>query len=154
MFIKPAGGEGIEKLHSVAQIVQTAFEQHGITSGESKTFVPHLTVMKMSKADPRIRRKGVRRINPTHYSSFVDHEFGTESISKLQLCHMAGVNQETGYYRCAHEIHLCDQATTVPESVKEQVCASENDESGPTDSTKKTRIAACFPGFSANQTDE
>ena len=88
VYIEPAPSEGLSRLHDIFHTVEACFAQHGIVSTDRKaTFTPHLTLMKLSKA-PRLRRLGIKEIHPALFSAFENHDFGVESVTKIQLCSM------------------------------------------------------------------
>ena len=49
---------------------------------------------------------GLKLIDPDIYANFKDAEFGRETISTIQLCEMSKLDENTGYYRVEHTIHL------------------------------------------------
>nr|XP_042118129.1 A-kinase anchoring protein 7 isoform X3 [Peromyscus maniculatus bairdii] len=58
-FVKLADGDHINTLTEIAETAKRTFQEKGILAGESRSFKPHLTFMKLSKA-PMLWKK-VRR---------------------------------------------------------------------------------------------
>ncbi|KAJ8385900.1 hypothetical protein AAFF_G00178620 [Aldrovandia affinis] len=98
-FAQLAEGEHVSTLTEIAEAVRKAFEERGVSSGDSKAFTPHLTFMKLSRA-PKLRSQGVKKIDPEAYGSFVQHSFGEETVSRLDLCSMLKKKAADGYYHC------------------------------------------------------
>ncbi|XP_008588180.1 PREDICTED: A-kinase anchor protein 7 isoform gamma-like isoform X1 [Galeopterus variegatus] len=72
-------------------------------AGESRSFKPHLTFMKLSKA-PWLRKNGVKKIDPEFYEKFISHRFGEEMLYRIDLCSMLKKKQCNGYYHCESSI--------------------------------------------------
>ncbi len=71
-----------------------------------RSFQPHLTVMKLSRAKTAKGRKR-KKIEEEHYSSFRDLDLGTQSCGSLQLLSMLKpADPETGYYAKLAEVPL------------------------------------------------
>ncbi|XP_053447900.1 A-kinase anchoring protein 7 isoform X3 [Nycticebus coucang] len=102
-FVKLAEGDHINLLLEIAEIAKRTFQEKGILAGESRSFKPHLTFMKLSKA-PWLRRNGVKKINPELYEKFVSHRFGEEVLHRIDLCSMQKKKQSNGYYHCESSI--------------------------------------------------
>ena len=114
------------------EIVESVFAANEVASGDTKKFVPHLTIAKMSKmAASKNRRwkkkkkKGKKEkakessndlngIDPSTYSDLVDTEFGAQPIEGLELLSMTfPPDKEAGYYYC-FERHFFSQDDGLP----------------------------------------
>uniref|UniRef100_A0A8C3VU20 A-kinase anchoring protein 7 n=1 Tax=Catagonus wagneri TaxID=51154 RepID=A0A8C3VU20_9CETA len=102
-FVKLAEGDHINPLLEIADTAKRTFQEKGVLTGESKTFKPHLTFMKLSKA-PWLRKKGVKKIDPKVYEKFISHRFGEEVVHCIDLCSMLKKKQSNGYYHCESSI--------------------------------------------------
>ncbi|XP_059970787.1 A-kinase anchoring protein 7 isoform X1 [Mesoplodon densirostris] len=102
-FVKLAEGDHITPLLEIADAAKRTFQEKGILAGESRTFKPHLTFMKLSKA-PWLRKKGVKKIDPKFYEKFISHRFGEEMVHRIDLCSMLKKKQSNGYYHCESSI--------------------------------------------------
>ncbi|XP_021030010.1 A-kinase anchoring protein 7 isoform X1 [Mus caroli] len=102
-FVKLADGDHVSALLEIAETAKRTFREKGILAGESRTFKPHLTFMKLSKA-PMLRKKGVRKIEPGLYEQFINHRFGEELLYQIDLCSMLKKKQSNGYYHCESSI--------------------------------------------------
>ncbi|ERE84337.1 Protein kinase A anchor protein, nuclear localization signal domain containing protein [Cricetulus griseus] len=85
------------------ETAKRTFQEKGILAGESRSFKPHLTFMKLSKA-PMLRKKGVKKIEPELYEQFINHRFGEEILYQIDLCSMLKKKQSNGYYHCEASI--------------------------------------------------
>jgi len=56
-FVKLAEGDHVNLLLEIAEAAKRTFQEKGILAGENRSFKPHLTFMKLSKA-PWLRKKG------------------------------------------------------------------------------------------------
>uniref|UniRef100_A0A7N5JEC2 A-kinase anchoring protein 7 n=2 Tax=Ailuropoda melanoleuca TaxID=9646 RepID=A0A7N5JEC2_AILME len=102
-FVKLAEGEHMNSLLEIAEAAKRTFQEKGILAGENGSFKPHLTFMKLSKA-PRLRKKGVKKIDPEFYEKFISHRFGEEMVHRIDLCSMLKKKQSNGYYHCESSI--------------------------------------------------
>ncbi|KAM5167435.1 A-kinase anchoring protein 7 isoform 5-T5 [Callospermophilus lateralis] len=102
-FVKLAEGDHIIPLLEIAETAKKTFQEKGILAGESRSFKPHLTFMKLSKA-PWLRKNGVKKIDPELYEKFISHKFGEELCSRIDLCSMLKKKQSDGYYHCESSI--------------------------------------------------
>ncbi|XP_045661506.1 A-kinase anchoring protein 7 isoform X2 [Ursus americanus] len=102
-FVKLAEGEHMNSLLEIAEAAKRTFQEKGILAGENRSFKPHLTFMKLSKA-PRLRKKGVKKIDPEFYEKFISHIFGEEMVHRIDLCSMLKKKQSNGYYHCESSI--------------------------------------------------
>ncbi|KAI1897469.1 hypothetical protein AGOR_G00083600 [Albula goreensis] len=112
VFAELTDGEHVSMLTEIAEAVRKAFEEKGVSSGDSKAFKPHLTFMKLSRA-PKLRSQGIKKIDPELYKSFAEHNFGLETVSRLDLCSMLKKKSPDGYYHCETSVtfgklkHIC-----------------------------------------------
>ncbi|XP_032958392.1 A-kinase anchoring protein 7 isoform X10 [Rhinolophus ferrumequinum] len=102
-FVKLAEGDHTNPLLEIAEAAKRTFQEKGILAGESRSFKPHLTFMKLSKA-PWLRKKGVKKIDPKLYEKFISHRFGEEMVHRIDLCSMVKKKQSNGYYHCESSI--------------------------------------------------
>ncbi|XP_019065322.1 A-kinase anchoring protein 7 isoform X2 [Fukomys damarensis] len=102
-FVKLVDGDHIPPLLEIAEMAQRMFQEKGIVAGENRSFKPHLTFMKLSKA-PWLRKRGVKKIDPAWYEKFIHHRFGEETLYRIDLCSMEKKKQSDGYYHCESSI--------------------------------------------------
>ncbi|XP_054833097.1 A-kinase anchoring protein 7 isoform X2 [Eublepharis macularius] len=122
-FVKLADGDHEATLLKIAEIVKKVFQEKGILTGDDKALKPHLTFMKLSKS-PKLRKQGVKTIDPALYDSFKSHYFGDELLNRLDLCSMMKKKQPNGYYHCESSITVgkSHEANVVKEALhKEQL---------------------------------
>ncbi|XP_069582118.1 A-kinase anchoring protein 7 isoform X2 [Ranitomeya imitator] len=84
-------------LKQIAETTGKIFMEKGISVTGCKDFVPHLTFMKLSKA-PKLRKQGLKKIEPSLYKDFQAHCFGDDTLTRLDLCSMVKKKQPSGYY--------------------------------------------------------
>ncbi|XP_003781717.1 A-kinase anchoring protein 7 isoform X3 [Otolemur garnettii] len=116
-FVKLAEGDHINLLLEIAEIAKRTFQGKGILAGESRSFKPHLTFMKLSKA-PWLRRNGVKKIDPELYEKFVSHRFGEEVLYRIDLCSMQKKKQSNGYYHCESSIVIGEKSGGEPDDAE------------------------------------
>ncbi|XP_055247870.1 A-kinase anchoring protein 7 isoform X5 [Gorilla gorilla gorilla] len=102
-FVKLAEGDHVNSLLEIAETANRTFQEKGILVGESRSFKPHLTFMKLSKS-PWLRKNGVKKIDPDLYEKFISHRFGEEILYRIDLCSMLKKKQSSGYYHCESSI--------------------------------------------------
>lgn len=112
LYAKLCGGEQMEVLKSVVNIVRETFTKEGIPSMDSREFSPHLTVMKLSR-NPTLRRKGIKKIPEESYASWVDMSFGEEPVNAVHLCSM-NKKEKDGFYKCEATVTFNDAANEPP----------------------------------------
>ncbi|XP_020042460.2 A-kinase anchoring protein 7 isoform X1 [Castor canadensis] len=98
-FVKLAEGDHMYPLLEIAETAKRTFQEKGILAGESISFKPHLTFMKLSKAR-MLRKNGVKKIDPELYEKFINHRFGEEMLRRIDLCSMLKKKRSDGYYHC------------------------------------------------------
>ncbi|XP_009450282.4 A-kinase anchoring protein 7 isoform X1 [Pan troglodytes] len=102
-FVKLAEGDHVNSLLEIAETANRTFQEKGILVGESRSFKPHLTFMKLSKS-LWLRKNGVKKIDPDLYEKFISHRFGEEILHRIDLCSMLKKKQSNGYYHCESSI--------------------------------------------------
>lgn len=116
-FVKLAEGDHINPLLEIADTAKRTFQEKGVLAGESKTFKPHLTFMKLSRT-PWLRKKGVKKIDPKVYEKFISHRFGEEVVHCIDLCSMLKKKQSNGYYHCESSIVIGDKNGGEPDDAE------------------------------------
>nr|XP_040139257.1 A-kinase anchoring protein 7 isoform X1 [Ictidomys tridecemlineatus] len=117
-FVKLAEGDHIIPLLEIAETAKKTFQEKGILAGESRSFKPHLTFMKLSKA-PWLRKNGVKKIDPELYEKFISHKFGEELCSRIDLCSMLKKKQSDGYYHCESSIVIGKKPVGIQDLINE-----------------------------------
>nr|XP_060609352.1 A-kinase anchoring protein 7 isoform X2 [Anolis sagrei ordinatus] len=102
-FVKLMESDNTTTLLKITEIVKNLFQEKGIIIGDDKAFKPHLTFMKLSKS-PKLRKQGVKKIDPHLFENFKNHHFGDEPMTRLDLCSMLKKKQSNGYYYCESSI--------------------------------------------------
>ncbi|NXU51993.1 AKA7G protein, partial [Turnix velox] len=97
--------EDQKMLSKVAEAVEECFMEMNLDISGSKDFKPHLTFLKLSKAQ-RLKRRGFRKIFSDLYKEYEDSYFGTEIFRQIDLCAMRKKKQESGYYYCECSINV------------------------------------------------
>ncbi|XP_077019019.1 A-kinase anchoring protein 7 isoform X2 [Tamandua tetradactyla] len=116
-FVQLAEGEHVQTLLEIAEAAKRTFQQKGILAGESRSFRPHLTFMKLSKARG-LHKQGVKKIDPNLYEKFTDHRFGEEVLHRIDLCSMLKKKQSTGYYHCESSIVIGEECRGEPDEAE------------------------------------
>ncbi|KAM6181799.1 A-kinase anchor protein 7-like [Erethizon dorsatum] len=117
-FVKLADGDHISPLVEIAEIAKRTFQEKGILAAESRSYKPHLTFMKMSRA-PWLRKHGVKTIDPKWYEKFINHRFGEETVYRIDLCSMEKKKQSNGYYHCESSIVVGKKPIGTQDLIKE-----------------------------------
>ncbi|XP_006885088.1 PREDICTED: A-kinase anchor protein 7 isoform gamma-like [Elephantulus edwardii] len=116
-FVKLAEGDHLKPLLEIAEVAKQTFQAKGILAGESRSFKPHLTFMKLSKA-PWLHKNGVKRIDPEFYEKFISHKFGEEILYRIDLCSMEKKKQSNGYYHCESSITIGGKSGGEPDDAE------------------------------------
>ncbi|XP_007945580.1 A-kinase anchoring protein 7 [Orycteropus afer afer] len=116
-YVKLAEGEHITPLSEIAEGAKRTFQAKGILAGDSRSFKPHLTFMKLSKA-PWLRKNGVKKIDPEFYENFISHRFGEEILHRIDLCSMVKKKQSNGYYHCESSIVIGEKNGGEPDDAE------------------------------------
>ncbi|XP_067098420.1 A-kinase anchor protein 7-like isoform X1 [Osmerus mordax] len=104
-FVELVPGGHTHTLAQLADLTRKAFEEKGLSAGDSRDFKPHLTFMKLSRA-PKLRSQGVKKLDPGLYSCFSQQCFGEERVVRLDLCSMLKKKTHDGYYHTDGSLHL------------------------------------------------
>ncbi len=67
-------------------------------------FVPHMTIMKVSRPIARERRS--KFIDPALYVKYVNEEFGNQPINNLNLCIIEESTRFDGFYQTLFDVRL------------------------------------------------
>ncbi|XP_055247875.1 A-kinase anchoring protein 7 isoform X8 [Gorilla gorilla gorilla] len=116
-FVKLAEGDHVNSLLEIAETANRTFQEKGILVGESRSFKPHLTFMKLSKS-PWLRKNGVKKIDPDLYEKFISHRFGEEILYRIDLCSMLKKKQSSGYYHCESSIVIGEKNGGEPDDAE------------------------------------
>ncbi|XP_058880039.1 A-kinase anchor protein 7-like isoform X2 [Acipenser ruthenus] len=116
-FVQMAEGEHVIALTKIAETVKKSFEEKGILVTDSKAFKPHLTFMKLSRA-PKLRSQGIKKLDPKLYENFEHHNFGEETVARLDLCSMQKKKQPNGYYHCEASIDFGEKHVAEPDDAE------------------------------------
>ncbi|CAF0910424.1 unnamed protein product [Rotaria sordida] len=104
LYMNPVKDTHLDVLARIAEICRETYEKNGIMSTDVRSFNPHLTLFKLSKARD-LHRKGVKKIDQCWDTKYTDHHFGIENFRSIHLCNMMK-KQQDGYYEIFHEQHL------------------------------------------------
>ena len=85
--------------------IRTTFCESGFDMRDDRDYVPHMTVVKVSR--PTERRLLRKTIDPAIYETAKDMYFGSETISAVHLCSMKERTQD-GFYVCAARVDLLE----------------------------------------------
>ncbi|XP_073673018.1 A-kinase anchor protein 7 isoform X2 [Garra rufa] len=113
-FVQITEGEHLTKLTLMAESVRQAFEEQGIASGDDKAFKPHLTFLKLSRA-PKLRKQGVKKLDPALFSEFEGRVFGDECVCRLDLCSMLKKKSADGYYHREKSVSFSVKKAPLPD---------------------------------------
>nr|XP_057158576.1 A-kinase anchoring protein 7 isoform X3 [Pan paniscus] len=116
-FVKLAEGDHVNSLLEIAETANRTFQEKGILVGESRSFKPHLTFMKLSKS-LWLRKNGVKKIDPDLYEKFISHRFGEEILYRIDLCSMLKKKQSNGYYHCESSIVIGEKNGGEPDDAE------------------------------------
>ncbi|XP_012882370.1 PREDICTED: A-kinase anchor protein 7 isoform gamma isoform X3 [Dipodomys ordii] len=116
-FVKLEEGDHINLLLEIAETAKKTFQEKGILAGENRSFKPHLTFMKLSKA-PVLRRNGVKKIDPELYEKFINCRFGEEVLHRIDLCSMQKKKRSDGYYHCESSIVIGEKNGRDPDDAE------------------------------------
>ena len=91
---------------SMVDHLKLCLKQEGIEIRDNHDFVPHMTLMKITR--PVARATGKKYIAPWLYSRSQDIEFGTQNMDNIHLCSMGLDRQTDGFYITPQRIELQD----------------------------------------------
>ncbi|XP_030052405.1 A-kinase anchoring protein 7 isoform X2 [Microcaecilia unicolor] len=118
VFVRLKGSDPAEAtLTMITKTMMKLFKEKGILIGENNTFTPHLTFMKLSRS-PKLRKQGLKKIDPSLYEDFKNHYFGDETVTNLDLCAMLKKKQPNGYYHCECTITVGEKNKRVPDDAE------------------------------------
>lgn len=84
--------------------LRLCLRENGIEIRDSHDFVPHMTIMKVTR--PVARATGKKYIAPWLYSNKSDIEFGTQTVNNIHLCEMGLNRREDGFYMTPISLEL------------------------------------------------
>ncbi|XP_062610997.1 A-kinase anchor protein 7-like [Saccostrea cucullata] len=102
LFASVARDDGLDVLNNLVKDVKKSLETDGFVATDDR-YTPHITIGKMST---KLRKLGIRRIEPTHYEEKKTTYFGKQTAESIQLCSMTKPMTESGYYHVEHEIRF------------------------------------------------
>ncbi|XP_053744271.1 A-kinase anchor protein 7-like isoform X2 [Synchiropus splendidus] len=105
VFVGLAPGQHRHTLDSLAGLLRSSFEHHGLLRGDERGFEPHLTIMKLSRAS-KLKSQGLKRVDPALYSNYTNRFFGDQTVERLDLCSMLKKKQPDGYYHTETSLPL------------------------------------------------
>jgi len=85
-----------KEFYDLVEHLKTCLVSNGIDIRDYHEFVPHMTIMKVSR--PVAKLTGNNYIAPWLYSSFNETELGSQSVDNIHLCAMVDGRQEDGFY--------------------------------------------------------
>ena len=100
----------LDTLNKMVKLLQERCLSKGmVLSNDTKTgFIPHATVMKMSKNVQRMKKKGIRKIDNMYFNDYVQHGFGSQKFSEILLCSMLDKKDDNGFYKVEDRLCLTD----------------------------------------------
>ncbi|WAR26146.1 LENG9-like protein [Mya arenaria] len=84
--------------------LKTCLTSKGIDIRDYHEFVPHMTLMKVSR--PVAKMTGNNYIAPWLYSSYNETELGSQAVDNMSLCSMKVERQEDGFYMTAVSLDI------------------------------------------------
>ena len=105
---KESQQEMLSTLQEAVSTLRDHYSTKGIEmagNGKGK-FVPHVTIMKMSKNVGKMKKNGIKHIDQKLYKDFLGHNFGTQKFSEILLCSMLDKKDETGFYNVIDRIDI------------------------------------------------
>lgn len=84
--------------------LKLCLKQEGIDIRDNHDFVPHMTIMKVTR--PVARATGKKYIAPWLYSNSQNIDFGTQVLDNIHLCSMGIDRQADGFYIAPAKIEL------------------------------------------------
>lgn len=85
-------------------LLKTLLREAGVQIRDGYEFVPHATIMKVTR--PVARERGSKNIDPKIYAPYVDTEFGYQSIGAIHLCSMDKSRRDDGFYLTPLELNF------------------------------------------------
>ena len=105
---KNTQNDALSCLRKAVAVLVDSFCSHGINLAKNAKdqFVPHLTVIKLSKNIKKMKQKGIKRVDDRFLKDFLDLEFGKQKFSEVLLCSMVDKKGEDGFYKIIDRISL------------------------------------------------
>ena len=88
--------ESLPELDELVEHLKMCLNEKGIDIRDYHEFVPHITLMKISR--PVGRLTGKKYVSPWLYSAFSESEFGEQAVNNIHLCAMTDDRQDDGFY--------------------------------------------------------
>ncbi|KAL4235887.1 positive regulation of delayed rectifier potassium channel [Mactra antiquata] len=101
VFAKVKNEDQLASLTNIASIVEESFLDQEIVSPDKRGFKPHATIMKLSQMKGW-QKKGLKKIDSSLYEDYVNRDFGSDTVTLLQLCAMGKPKDKQGYYHVEH----------------------------------------------------
>ena len=101
--------ESITIIQEIVRFAHECFSTSGVVVTEDKSkggFIPHVTVMKMSKNIHKMKKKGIKKVDEEYYNDFAGFEFGQQRFSDILLCSMFDKKDQDGFYQVIDSIDL------------------------------------------------
>ncbi|XP_041661231.1 A-kinase anchor protein 7-like isoform X2 [Cheilinus undulatus] len=117
VFVDLAPGQHRDTLDSVAELLRCRFVEQGLLQEDSRGFVPHLTIMKLSRA-PKLRSQGIKSVDPALYSNYTNKFFGDQTVERVDLCSMLKKKQQSGYYHTETSLQLSGRRRSEPDEAE------------------------------------
>ena len=95
-------------LQEVVSELKRHFDAKGvdIKGNGNEKFIPHATVMKMSKNVRKMKKNDISHVDKTLYKKYLTHEFGKQEFSEVLLCSMLDKKDEDGFYKVIDRIEI------------------------------------------------
>ncbi|XP_060075648.1 leukocyte receptor cluster member 9-like [Ylistrum balloti] len=84
------------EFYQFVEHLKLCLKEEGIDIRDNHDFVPHMTVMKITR--PVARATGKKYISPWLYSGQAEVDFGTQVVDNVHLCEMGFGRQDDGFY--------------------------------------------------------
>lgn len=91
------------EFYKFVEHLNLCLKEEGIDIRDNHDFVPHMTVMKITR--PVARATGKKYISPWLYSSQAEVDFGSQVVDNVHLCEMGISRQDDGFYITPASIH-------------------------------------------------
>eukprot|EP00058_Branchiostoma_floridae_P017022 XP_002602510.1 hypothetical protein BRAFLDRAFT_227193 [Branchiostoma floridae] len=105
VFAKVAEGGHLATLRQIADTVRTCFAEKNLYPTDDNTFLPHLTLMKITDNNQgKLKSKGIQRISPSLYEGLRERELGSQSVEGFQLCSLRKKRQADGYFHVEEQV--------------------------------------------------
>lgn len=84
------------EFYQFVEHLKLCLKEAGVDIRDNHDFVPHMTVMKITR--PVARATGKKYISPWLYSGQAEVDFGTQVVDNVHLCEMGFGRQDDGFY--------------------------------------------------------